>query len=76
MYLFVSYFSLALRYGTSLLGSLSAVSAFVINNHFRRKLKLGNYGRFASYLPIVALPSMITIIFHKAVGSIEITNKL
>lgn len=32
--------------------------------HYRKKLKLGNYGRYSSYLPIVALPAIMSTLFH------------
>lgn len=35
--------------------------------HYRQKLKLGNYGRFSSYLPIVALPAIISTLYFNQV---------
>lgn len=36
-----------------------------MNNHFRKKLKLGVYGRFSTYLPIVVIPAIFTLSCHK-----------
>ncbi|XP_026315832.1 uncharacterized protein LOC113227168 [Hyposmocoma kahamanoa] len=55
----------ALRYGPVVLGSLNAVSGIIINQHFRRKLKLGNYGYFSSVIPVSILPGMLTALFHR-----------
>lgn len=46
------------------MGAFGAVSGIIINNHYRNKLKLGNYGRLSSYLPIVVLPAIGSSIVH------------
>lgn len=47
---------------------MAAMSSFMTNNHFRRKLKLGNFGRMSSYLTVVATPTMISALFHSTVS--------
>jgi Transmembrane protein 126 len=42
------------------------MSTVFINNHYRTKLKLGRYGQIASYIPIVAFPGVLSMLFHKA----------
>lgn len=61
-------FSFALRAGPGILGAMSAVSAFVINNHFRVRLKLGTYGRMSSYLSVVCIPACFATLFHTTVS--------
>lgn len=51
-------------YTPGLLGASTVFSGFYMNNHYRRVLKLGSYGRLSSYLPAVALPAIMTTIFH------------
>ncbi|GLV42035.1 uncharacterized protein CBL_05006 [Carabus blaptoides fortunei] len=53
------------NYGFTILASCSALSAIYINNHYRVKLRLLNFGRLSSYLPVVALPSIVSGIFHQ-----------
>lgn len=61
-----------LRYGASVLGVVSIASSIYINNHFRQKLKLRNFNRVSSYLPTVALPAIMTSVFHSNLVSAEI----
>ncbi|XP_049300355.1 uncharacterized protein LOC125773542 [Anopheles funestus] len=51
-------------YTPGILGGSTVFSSFYINNYYRRVLKLGNYGRFSSYLPAVALPAIMATVFH------------
>uniref|UniRef100_A0A1B0DAZ8 Uncharacterized protein n=1 Tax=Phlebotomus papatasi TaxID=29031 RepID=A0A1B0DAZ8_PHLPP len=51
--------------GPPILGILGAVSGIYIHNHYRKKLKLGNFGRATSYLPIVVLPALVAPVVHK-----------
>ncbi|XP_050072367.1 uncharacterized protein LOC126560448 [Anopheles maculipalpis] len=51
-------------YTPGLLGAGTVFGGFYINNYYRRALKLGNYGRFSSYLPAVALPAIMATVFH------------
>lgn len=44
------------------------VSAMLLNNHFRYKLKLGAYGRGSTYLAVVAAPVALSALFHAAVS--------
>uniref|UniRef100_A0A182T1V4 Transmembrane protein 126A n=1 Tax=Anopheles maculatus TaxID=74869 RepID=A0A182T1V4_9DIPT len=53
-------------YTPGLLGAGTVFSGFYINNYYRRVLKLGNYGRFSSYLPAVALPAIMATVFHSS----------
>lgn len=46
---------------------LAAIGGIYINNHYRTKLRLANYGRLSSYLPIVALPAITTSLIHSVV---------
>lgn len=74
-YFFISIFSYlilifrwALRLGSGILGSVSVITSIYINNHFRYKLKLGSYGRFSTYMPIVVIPAIMTTLFNKTVS--------
>ena len=69
---FLSICRFGLRVGPGILGSLSVVSGLLINNHFRTKLKLGSYGRFSTYLPIVVIPAIMTTVFHKVLVQSDI----
>ncbi|EDW78148.1 uncharacterized protein Dwil_GK24843 [Drosophila willistoni] len=55
----------ALRYSSGVLSAMAAVTGAYINNHYRTKLRLGNQGRLSSYLPIVAVPAIFTMLTHK-----------
>ncbi|KAJ6637089.1 Complex I assembly factor TMEM126B, mitochondrial [Pseudolycoriella hygida] len=55
----------SLRHGASLLGCLSAATGIYINHHYRSRLRLGKYGAFSTYLPIVVLPALVTTAYHK-----------
>ncbi|CRK91225.1 CLUMA_CG004907, isoform A [Clunio marinus] len=55
---------LALRCGPGILGGMAIISTSLINNHFRYKLKLRNFGRASSYLSVVGLSAMLTTVFH------------
>lgn len=57
----------SLIHGPSILGGAGAITGIYVNNFFRRKFRLANYGQFATYLPIVALPTIMTSLFHKTV---------
>lgn len=56
-----------LKAGPGILGGVGMISSIVINNHFRTKLKLGQYGRMSSYLSVVAIPAMFSALFHTTV---------
>nr|XP_026488525.1 uncharacterized protein LOC113395143 [Vanessa tameamea] len=62
----------ALRYGPMVLGAINSVSGVIINNHYRWKLKLGNYGYFSSTLPLTVMPGILTLIFHKHLISTDL----
>ncbi|KAG5683760.1 hypothetical protein PVAND_013025 [Polypedilum vanderplanki] len=52
------------RVGPGILSLTSGISAVVLLNHFRTKLRLGVMGRVTSYLPVVAMPSALAALFH------------
>ncbi|XP_055618026.1 uncharacterized protein LOC129763202 [Toxorhynchites rutilus septentrionalis] len=54
----------ALAYTPGILSGAAVCSSVYMNNYFRNKLKLGNYGRLTSYLPAVALPAIMGLVFH------------
>lgn len=55
----------SLRYGPGILGAAAAATGIYVNNHYRRKLKLGNYGKASTYLPIVVIPAIFSVLSHK-----------
>ncbi|XP_063621945.1 uncharacterized protein LOC134794158 [Cydia splendana] len=61
----------ALRYGPVVLGGMSALSGVIINDHYRKKLKLGNFGFFSSVIPISLMPGLMTALFHRHLVSTE-----
>lgn len=64
----------SLKYGAGALGSLSAVTGVLINHHYRVKLRLGAFGAFSSYLPIVVLPALASTLYHRVVCGIRTVN--
>ncbi|XP_037949994.1 uncharacterized protein LOC119681010 [Teleopsis dalmanni] len=56
---------IALRNGPAVLSVLSGVTGFFVNNHYRKYLRLGVYGRSSTYLPIVVIPALFTYMTHK-----------
>ncbi|KAH8395590.1 hypothetical protein KR222_001682 [Zaprionus bogoriensis] len=55
----------ALRYAPGVLSSLAAATGAYVNNHYRTRLRLGPHGRISSYIPIVAIPAIFTMLGHK-----------
>jgi hypothetical protein len=55
------------HYGNGIIGACSALSGIYINSYFRSRLRLHTYGRLSSYLPVVALPAMMSALFHQQV---------
>ncbi|KAM7350558.1 uncharacterized protein ACRADG_009117 [Cochliomyia hominivorax] len=55
----------ALRYGPGIMAAFATGTGIFVNNHYRQKLKLGTYGRFSTYLPIVIIPALFTLTTHK-----------
>lgn len=53
------------RYGMGCLAAASALSGIYINAYYRNKLHLQNFGRVSTYLPIVALPTIVSLFFHQ-----------
>ncbi|XP_058445525.1 uncharacterized protein LOC131426662 isoform X2 [Malaya genurostris] len=54
-----------IMYTAGILGASTVVSSVYLNNHYRSKLRLSNYGRLSSYLPGVVLPAIMATFFHK-----------
>lgn len=48
-----------------MLGGIVAATGAYINNYYRSKLKLGNWGKLSTYLPIVVIPTVVSMIGHK-----------
>ncbi|XP_068632822.1 transmembrane protein 126A [Battus philenor] len=61
----------ALRYAPAILGSINGVCGVLINSHYRKKLKLGTYGYFASVIPISLMPGVLTALFHRHLVSTD-----
>ncbi|XP_067626714.1 uncharacterized protein [Eurosta solidaginis] len=55
----------SLRFGPGILGAMAGAAGVYINSHYRHKLKLGNYGKVSTYLPIVVIPTMFSMMAHK-----------
>ncbi|ALC39874.1 CG13392 [Drosophila busckii] len=55
----------SLKYAPGVLCSMAAFTGAYVNNHYRTKLRLGSHGRLSSYLPIVAVPAIFTLLSHK-----------
>ncbi|EDW57636.1 uncharacterized protein [Drosophila virilis] len=55
----------SLRYTPGILSALAAATGAYVNNHYRTRLRLGAHGRLSSYLPIVAVPAIFTMLSHK-----------
>ncbi|XP_005181026.1 uncharacterized protein LOC101888999 [Musca domestica] len=55
----------SLRYGPGILSAMATGTGIFVNNHYRNKLRLGTYGRFSTYLPIVVIPAIFTLSCHK-----------
>lgn len=60
-----SCFRWSLRYSGNILAGLALGTSVYVNNHFRRKLNLGSYGRVSTYLPIVVMPALFSLASHK-----------
>lgn len=54
-----------LRYGGTIVSGLSAISALILTNHYRARLRLRSYGMIPMYLPTVFLPSFASAVYHK-----------
>lgn len=59
----------SLKYGPGILGMAGGLTGLIINQHYRARLRLGAFGAFSTYLPIVALPTMVATLYHKVVSS-------
>jgi len=51
-------------FGIGGLSAAAGLSGFFVNRHYRRQLLLSNYGRIASYIPLVLLPTILAGFFH------------
>ncbi|XP_065352632.1 transmembrane protein 126A [Cloeon dipterum] len=54
----------SIRNSPAILGGMTALSCIFINGHFRKKLRLFNYGKMSSYLPTVVIPSITGALAH------------
>ncbi|RZF34303.1 hypothetical protein LSTR_LSTR012080 [Laodelphax striatellus] len=54
-----------LNYSPVFTSGMAAVSSVMISNHFRRHMKLRNFGRFTIQLPTVFMPSMLAGLLHR-----------
>ena len=59
-------------YGIGILGGASALTGIYINNFCRRQLGLMHIARLSTYFPTVALPVVISTLFHNML----VTNKI
>ena len=59
-------------YGIGILGGASALSGIFINNFCRRQLGLMHFARLGTYFPTVALPVVLSTVFHHLL----VTNKI
>lgn len=64
-----------MRFGPTALGAINGLSGIIINNHYRKKLKLAHYGFLASVIPISIMPAVLTPLFHRHVSSIAVCCK-
>ncbi|XP_023940581.2 uncharacterized protein LOC112047639 [Bicyclus anynana] len=62
----------ALKYGPVALGAVNSFTGLLINKHYRWRFKLGPYGQMSSTIPIVVLPGLLTLLFHKQLVSTNI----
>lgn len=51
-------------YGVGILAAASAFVGAYFNGHYRRVTKLGTYGKFATFVPAVIVPSILTAGIH------------
>ncbi|CAG9858654.1 unnamed protein product [Phyllotreta striolata] len=52
------------KYSRYLLAMSTTFSSMYINNYFRTKFRLLNYGRLSSYLPICVVPAAMSVLVH------------
>ncbi|XP_046991027.1 uncharacterized protein LOC124596082 isoform X2 [Schistocerca americana] len=53
------------RHGLTILGAAASLSGIYMNSYYRKKLFLGDAGRFATYLPVAVLPGIMSTLFHQ-----------
>lgn len=58
-----------------MLGAVTAATGAYINNYYRNKLKLGNWGKLSTYLPIVVIPTIVSMIAHKGAVTRDVILK-
>lgn len=61
------FFRWALKNGNPILSSAVVISNTMILNYYRKRLKLRNYGRFTLLLPVVLMPSIISLLLQNTV---------
>ncbi|XP_018319197.1 uncharacterized protein LOC108732745 [Agrilus planipennis] len=54
----------AYRYGKFVLAAISGFVGGYLNSHYRLKVRLFSYGRIASYLSTITIPSVTCLFFH------------
>ncbi|XP_045477183.1 uncharacterized protein LOC123682559 [Harmonia axyridis] len=54
----------AFKYASLALSTAGATTGMYFINYYRNKLKLYNYGRFSSVLPIIVIPGLIPYFLH------------
>lgn len=54
-----------LKRGFAVVSGVTAITSMMFTNHYRRRLKLANYGMVPMYLPTVFMPSIGSAMFHK-----------
>jgi transmembrane protein 126A len=50
-----------------LLAGVAALSGIYVNSHYRKQMHLRNLARISTYIPIVALPGIMSALFHNQV---------
>lgn len=50
------------QYSHHIVGATSAITAILVNTHFRNKFYLGSYGVAFSYVPTVVIPTLLSFI--------------
>ncbi|XP_045199449.2 uncharacterized protein LOC123553836 [Mercenaria mercenaria] len=55
----------AFRFGPHITAGATAITAILVNTHFRTKFYLFNYGLMLSYLPVVIVPSFVTLVLNE-----------
>lgn len=65
-----------MRHGSGFLGVCAGAAGIYFNSYYRKKLKLGNFGQFSTYLPIAVVPTIMALGFHRAVSTLFVIHNL